>query len=343
MARIHDTLARHHKLLQLLPTYPRRATAQELRASLGEEGFEVTLRTLQRDLHQLWASGEFAIHRDDRDSVYGWAWERDVRRVEDPAAMDSHRALLFKIMRDYSRHLLPPHTRERFEPIFHSAQQFLDQRSELSPSWLWTQRVRVLPPGQRLLPPSVDAALVETLYEALMGDHRVRLRYRTRSRSGELRDYELTPLGLVFRDETGLYGYLLGCKPGESRAKQFALHRIEQLELTDLPAAPPADFDLDEYIAQGGFDVLLSEQRLALELRLSEQLAVHLEERPLSADQHLRRDEEGRWRLRATVPDTRQLRWWLAGLGDGVQVLQPQGLRDELVRGLQAALAAYQD
>lgn len=35
--------------------------------------------------------------------------------------------------------------------------------------------------------------------------------------------------------------------------------------------------------------------------------------------------------LEATVPDDTQLRWWLKGFGDQVEVIGPKQLRDEFV------------
>jgi predicted DNA-binding transcriptional regulator YafY len=34
-------------------------------------------------------------------------------------------------------------------------------------------------------------------------------------------------------------------------------------------------------------------------------------------------------RLQATVPDTAQLRWWLKGFGNEVEVLEPTAIREE--------------
>jgi predicted DNA-binding transcriptional regulator YafY len=43
--------------------------------------------------------------------------------------------------------------------------------------------------------------------------------------------------------------------------------------------------------------------------------------------------------VQATVADTQQLRWWLLGFGDKVEVLGPAGLRAEFA-ALAARLAA---
>lgn len=39
--------------------------------------------------------------------------------------------------------------------------------------------------------------------------------------------------------------------------------------------------------------------------------------------------KDGRALVRATVADTTQLRWWLLGFGEKVEVLKPKRLREE--------------
>ncbi len=38
---------------------------------------------------------------------------------------------------------------------------------------------------------------------------------------------------------------------------------------------------------------------------------------------------DGQLQVEATVKDSAQIRWWLMGFGDGVEVLEPQNLRVE--------------
>ena len=55
----------------------------------------------------------------------------------------------------------------------------------------------------------------------------------------------------------------------------------------------------------------------------------HLPLHRLSARQTLRYCPDGRVRVTATVRDTLQLRWWLLGFGEQVEVIGPETLREE--------------
>jgi predicted DNA-binding transcriptional regulator YafY len=52
-------------------------------------------------------------------------------------------------------------------------------------------------------------------------------------------------------------------------------------------------------------------------------------ERQLSKQQRVTVQKDGRVLLKATVLDTLELRWWLQGFGDRVEILAPKVLRRE--------------
>ena len=45
-----DSVLRQLKLLEFLPRQPRKISPQDLRIQLSDSGFEVSIRTIQRDL-----------------------------------------------------------------------------------------------------------------------------------------------------------------------------------------------------------------------------------------------------------------------------------------------------
>jgi len=57
-----------------------------------------------------------------------------------------------------------------------------------------------------------------------------------------------------------------------------------------------------------------------------------LKESSISKDQKLTKKKDGSVLLEATVKSTSQLRWWLMGFGDAVEVLGPKDLRSEFAK-----------
>jgi hypothetical protein len=94
----------------------------------------------------------------------------------------------------------------------------------------------------------------------------------------------------------------------------FALHRFESASITDAKARRPKGFDLGSFV-RDGWAHYGTGKAIRLEVLFSAAAAEHLAETPLSEDQRIGPEIDGRIRLRATVPDTPQLRWWLLGSG----------------------------
>jgi predicted DNA-binding transcriptional regulator YafY len=76
-------------------------------------------------------------------------------------------------------------------------------------------------------------------------------------------------------------------------------------------------------------------------LRFDREAGEHLWDTPLSVDQQIIGLPDGRMEVRATVTDSLQLRWWLLGFADGVEVVEPARLRDQLATKLRQAAARY--
>ena len=55
----------------------------------------------------------------------------------------------------------------------------------------------------------------------------------------------------------------------------------------------------------------------------------HLTETPVANDQELTQLKDGTYQLKVSLPDTSQLRWWLLGFGEQVNIKKPKTLRNE--------------
>lgn len=119
----------------------------------------------------------------------------------------------------------------------------------------------------------------------------------------------------------------------------YAVHRFSGAEVPDVPVRKLA-FDLDAYIASGalGFG---DGDMIRLEVVFDENAALHLYETPLSSDQTIEAAGSSRVRLRASVPDTPQLLWWLLTSGETVEVRKPVALRRKGVETVKTMAATY--
>jgi len=171
-----------------------------------------------------------------------------------------------------------------------------------------------------------------------MEENQFRANYRVKV-ADESREYIVHPLGLVFRPEII---YLVCTLWDYDDIKQLALHRFESCEILKQRRNAPEEFNLDDYIAEGGFSYPVEEKPIKLQVLFDSQTAAHLYETPLSENQILSENDDGRILLKATVEDTSELHWWLLGFGDCVEVLKPEKLRNLFSKKIKNLADRYQ-
>jgi predicted DNA-binding transcriptional regulator YafY len=317
-----DTLLRHWLTLRNIPRHPRKIAAASLAAILEDSGYAISRRSLERDLQKL--SAIFPIRCDDKHKPYGWSWSADGAPFDLPA-MDVHTALAFRLASDHLTTLLPETTRSYLEPHFHRARTVLDNLDGNALS-AWPQKVRVLPSGQALLPPEIDRDVLERVQQALLTERRMQVAYRKRGET-VARVHEVHAQGLVWRDAVGVLVCTLW---NYDDVVQLMLHRMESVQVDELPRRALAGFSVDAYTESGAFGYLLGETHIQLELAFDAFAAVRVRETPLAAGQELRDLPNGRVLLCAHVADTGELRAWIRSFGQFVEVLAPPELRADL-------------
>lgn len=315
----YHTALRLIEILRLLPRHPRTRTVRELQSRLTARGFEVTERTVERNLNDL--SGYYPIYGDEA-RPQRWCWIEKAPMIELPD-MAPLTALAFRLARLHLKPLLPASLLDQFDPYLRAADRALGDRN---PAYRWADKVRLIPNGMALLPPADDARIMTTVNEALWRDCCFTACYRNRSEAE--RTFErVHPLALVSR---GPALYLLATLDDFEDVRQLRVHRFLSAELLpDRPRRPPPGFDLDTYIRMGGFEYPEGQPILLVAL-FQNDAAWHLRETPLSADQKILDEDDWRVRLNATVNDTPLLRWWLLGFGSSVEVLEPLALREKM-------------
>lgn len=249
-----------------------------------------------------------------------WHWMKGAAPLAIPG-LDPTEAVTMKLVETYLRPLLPGAMLDALAPHFESAERVLKSEGGLGPA-RWTSLIRVLPKGIQLLPPKIDLQAQRTVYDALLRKKRLELDYRPRKPKGKKR-YRINPIGLVVRDSVI---YLVASLAENDELRQFVLHRIKSAQVLDEPATSPRGFELNEYIAKGGFG-LPTGRKIRLVAIFGRGPAQTLLETPLSPDQAIRELDEDRFKLTATVLETKELHWWLLSFGPEVEVVEPTSLR----------------
>ncbi len=324
-----ETSIRYLTMLRMIPRYPRGITATKLSESLDEHGFELDIRSVQRDLSKL--SAYFPLIADESERPFKWSFDSAAANNMIPA-LDMPAALTLELARAYLTPVLPQRALAHLKPHFEEAHNTLGR--ENTPMSRWPNRVRVINRGLMTTRPSISGEVLESVTEALLTDQQCNLDYQARSWPVP-ETIRVHPYGLIFRDPNI---YLICTIDGREGIRQLVLHRATGSELINEPLERPADFDLDKYIYSGAMGQLYSQDPVYLHLRCDKPFMTHLLESPMGLDQIVENHSKDSFDIRVTVGDTQDLRWWLVAQSSHLNILEPDYLRDVVVQSLEAGL-----
>ena len=316
-----DTTLRQLKLLEFLPRQPYKKSPKMLQENLDAIDLHVSIRTIQRDLNHL--SRYLQIVSDERNKPYGWSWHKSATGLN--PAMDPIEALTLSLAEEYLEPLMPGKSFNRVKIFFNRANNILKEMNK-SHIKKWRDRVRVVPQWQRLIAPSINEKAEAVIYDALLKGNQLKVRYKKRGQDiAETRT--INPLGIVLQ---GVVHRLI-CTMAEDpeNPRHLPIHRFKSAERNGNKSIEPKKFSLDSFIQKQNLGFLLSSKPIKIEVKFDSLAGFHLTETPISEDQELVLEPDGSYRLKAVLADTSQLRWWLLGFGDQVEIIKPKFLRDE--------------
>ena len=324
----YDSLKRQWTMLNNMPHRIKRGT-KYFQDTLQAAGYDVSLRTIQRDLKEL--SRHFPLECDE-ERISGWRWMEDAPSLSVPG-MDPHAALTFKMVDLHLRNMLPASCLHFLKPYSQRA------GTELNKGGLakWPKKIARISRHITLHPPEVNSFILSSIYDGLLLERQVEVSYQNRG-TDEAQEARIHPLGLVFVDNVI---YLVCTFWDYEDLRQIALHRIKTARLLDEASEVSEGFDLQTYIDKGHFGIPQSDEPIHLKCLFDTTVARHLEESPLNDSQKLTHHDDDRFLLEADVCDTLQLQWWILGFGSQVEVVAPASLREVITKTCQKMHEKY--
>jgi len=330
-----ETSIRLIKLLTYIPKYPAKRSLSNFKEHLESLGYEVTDRTIQRDLLKL--EKYFPLLCDDRNPPYGWSWQEDAKEIN-LSAMDKVEALSLSLAEKYLEPLMPIENYERIRNLFDRANNTLES-SEQSQLKKWRDRVRVLPQSQRLEPPLINQEVQSNIYDALLNGEQLDVQY-LKANSKLAKKRTVNPLGIVLMGI--VHRLICTMDPDFKIIRHLPLHRFKTANANGETSIEPEDFDIDDYLDKESLSFLRTEKKIKIELLFRGNTGFHLSETPVSKDQKYKEEKNGKIRISGTVADTEQLRWWILGFGENVEVIKPKALRDEVKNRVKLLYSIYE-
>ena len=333
MRKATDTVLRHLAMLASIPVLPNAKSTRRIHEDLLEQDseYDVSVRSVQRSLEML--SARFPIASETRGRANYWFWI-DKHALTQIPAMSQSTAFVLRLASEYLKPLMPPSALRRLEPYFRHADGVLAGTA----LGRWVDRAQIVGRGPVLKPPDIRDEVQEIIYTALLQNRQVEVNYRSKAGARALR-IVLNPLGIVVRD--GLV-YLVATSWEYEDVRHYVLHRMKEPVVLDTSAMSPPGFSLAAHTREElWFSYPIQTGTLGLRALFAPDAAMHLTESRLATDHRATEQDDGRVLIEATVADTADLRWWLLGFGPGVEVLEPESLREEFRNHARRMSAAY--
>lgn len=328
---------RRLRILQLLP-YKKDGgiTVARLIELLTLYGIDSKTRDIQRDMAELSCGCEgFQIRCDDTNKPHRWYWDSDTA-LSIPA-MSQYTALTLQLAEKTLKPMLPVQILDHLNPSFSAAGSVLnDNNKRQARSWL--KKIRVVPRSIHQISASIPDGLYDTLTKALYEDKQLKITYTSASNTtGIPKEHTIHPYALLFR---GPIIELIGKKVGKADPMRLLLHRMHTAEMLTTRSIIPTDFDLDSFI-KSKLAKPYEGEAISLKVWIREDAKAHVIETPFSEDQIVEPTNDG-FIVAATVRMTIELKWWLLGLGERIEVLEPESLRTDIKDTVVKAAKRYQ-
>lgn len=306
-----------------------------MQAKLCAMGFEVSLRTVQRNLEFLYKTDP-GLERERTPKTkesYRYHYKADAPVIISPS-LDDHTALAFELADAFLRELMPPETIVALKPFVREAGRRLANRKQIAAAQ-WKDKVHVFPLGLRRKAPRIQPEVRDVVYQALLDDQVLRIVHASRGKK-ETKEFVISPLGLVVRDYL-IYLYGLPKEQNDKEKKQvlaFALHRMQSAEIVkEAVYVRPDGFSLKDNEGLASLPIA-GNPLLQLKLRIDSSSVLNVRECELVGRQTLEPDPKSPDGLgvilQAEVPNTVELRQWIRSLGPNAEVLEPIPLRREI-------------
>ncbi len=123
--------------------------------------------------------------------------------------------------------------------------------------------------------------------------------------------------------------YLIGYDEGRKAIRTFKVERILDVAITPQVFTPP-NADILASSLRLAWDIISDQAAVSVDLRFIPSVAARVAETVWHHSQTHEPEPDGSLRWRATVAGTKEIRLWILGWGDEVEVLGPTNLRDDI-------------
>lgn len=171
--------------------------------------------------------------------------------------------------------------------------------------------------------------VLETLTRAWSDGRVVHLWHR--HESGRVYEYDFAPY-FIEPYAVGQTAHVIGWREPPGAVRTFKLERIQRIELTARSYAVPGDFDPRALLADAWGVWYTEAEPVEVVLRFHPRVAHRVRETRWHRSEEVEEQPDGSLLWRVRVAEPQEMLPWIRGWGADVEVVEPGGLRETLVR-----------
>jgi predicted DNA-binding transcriptional regulator YafY len=317
-----------------IPIYPVISiTTKELHQHLIEEGYNVSKRTIERDLEKL----ADLVGLTFEETTEGYVWCRLGNNNGKLNEILPTEALMLVLSEKLLLQTMPQSCKTKIKNRVTKAKNILNLGHSLG---AWQDKLQVISDGYPLINghESIENSIREIVYESVLKESVLTISYYAKDQDNPM-IYQLNPLGIIIRGQSH---YLVATKvsaPEEPRL--FLFHRITDAKYEYKSVTKPRTFTLKEYFANNPSGWMLRDTKELVELEVRGFALDVLEHNRLSEDQALKMIDKEWTTVRFTCIPTYDLTAWILRYGSDVICVSPEHLKKRVKNTLQKMLAQY--
>jgi len=314
-----EAVKRTQAILRMMGRVP--LTSKQIYNKLIDLGFDISERTVLRDMQSLPEQFPERIYVIDRMKPYGYKLPKGVAK---DSAMSPTEAVCLQLAKEYLNPILPPGALDPIAPYLKEAEIILQQKQTDLRVKNWKKKVLTLNEGFNLEPAKIREGILEKIQSSLWQGKVIEALYKSKNKT-EASRYTFHPCGLVYR---GRVSYLICSFENDTEKFTYLpLHRFESVELTTENSAHK-DTDVKE-VARSIMGFAMNTEKIPITLKFTSFAGSHLIETPISKNQKIKKTKDNYYLVSDEVIDDMELRWWIRAFGDEVEVIKPESLREE--------------
>ncbi len=332
MAKTESKEAINRGMLLLNLLQPILKTRKQIHQMLVDRGFDISEKSVERDLNRLVELFPRHVYYIDRSPPYGYKLKESAKM----SFMKPEEAISVLTAYEYLEPLIP-NLAHGLNHYIKEAENVLE--NNFSSNYKnWKQKISIKNEGFQLKPKAIKKSVLQNIHIAILLGKTISCTYQARVTMKDKKFKNIFPIGLV---HCGRLIYLIGAHDKKAK-KRFGwpLNRFKSIKVNE-DLNPLQEESVIKHIKDGMLGFLLSNKEKKVVLKFKKNAGYIFKETKTSNKMKIKETNEAII-IEDNLADTLELENWILGFGEKVEVLQPLDLRARIKERIKVSLNSYE-